>query len=142
MLTIVEKMFVKEYLKDLNATQAFIRATREEKNAKQRANQWLKKPEINEAIAKEMERYLSVLDIDNNYVLSNIKEVLETSMARSPITTSEDGTPITSYDPTTALKATEQLGKYLKLFTDKMESINVQTDFEEYIKKVESEDEY
>lgn len=140
MLKLDEKRFIKEYMKDLNPTNAYIRASGDEEFAKQKGAYLMRK--LKKEINKEVEQLMSALDVDNNYVISNIKQILETSMGRSPIHTAEDGTPITSYDPTVALKATEQLGKYLKLFTDRTENINVQTDFEEYIKKVESEDEY
>lgn len=142
MLSLDQKKFVKEYIKDLNATQAYIRLTGDTQNASRKSVKYSHNPEIKAEIQKELQRKLEEIDIDSTYVLSNIKQVLDTAMARSPITTGEDGTSITSYDPTTALKATEQLGKYLKLFTDRTENINVQTDFEEYIKKVESDDEY
>lgn len=142
MLSLDQKKFVKEYIKDLNATQAYIRLTGDTQNASRKSVKYSHNPEIKAEIQKELQRKLEEIDIDSTYVLSNIKKVLDTAMARTPISTSEDGTPITSYDPTTALKATEQLGKYLKLFTDRTENINVQTDFEEYIKKVESDDEY
>lgn len=142
MITIEQKKFVKEYVKDLNATQAYIRLTGDTKDAGRKAYKYTSNPEIKKEIQLEIQRRMEELDIDKSYVLSNIKQILDTAMARSPITQAEDGTPITSYDPTTALKATEQLGKYLKIFTDRTENINVQTDFEEYIKKVESDEEY
>lgn len=107
-MTDKQKMFVKEYMKDLNATQAAIRAGYSEDTAKQIGYENLTKPYIQEAIEKEMEERTKKVEISAEYVLSNLKKVAENSMDRN--------------DSAGANKSLELLGKYLKLFTDKTET--------------------
>lgn len=54
-LTGKQRLFVSEYLKDLNATQAAIRAGYSEKTAYRTGNDNLKKPQIQEAIREQMD---------------------------------------------------------------------------------------
>lgn len=68
-LTEKQKMFVKEYLIDLNATQAAIRAGYSEDSARQIANETLTKPYIQEAIQKAQDKRAEKLDIDAEWVL-------------------------------------------------------------------------
>lgn len=107
-MTDKQKMFVKEYMKDLNATQAAIRAGYSENSAKEIGCENLTKPNIQEAIQKEMEERTQKVEITAEYVLSNLKKVAENSMDRN--------------DSAGANKSLELLGKYLKLFTDKTET--------------------
>ena len=85
----------------------------------------LAKPEVQ----RMCEEALETANITKDYVLSNIKYIVDTSLQES-------------YDPQNALRGLELLGKYHKLFTDRTENMNVQTDFETYIKKVESDEEF
>ena len=61
-LTSKQKMFVKEYLIDLNATQAAIRAGYSENCAAEQGSENLRKPYIQEAITKAMKE---LIPIDN-----------------------------------------------------------------------------
>jgi phage terminase small subunit len=107
-MTEKQKMFIKEYLKDLNATQAAIRAGYSEDSAKVIGCENLTKPYIAEEIEKELSARTKKVEIDAEYVLNNLKKVAETSMERN--------------DSAGANKSLELLGKYLKLFTDKTET--------------------
>lgn len=112
---------------------------------------WLKEPEIQEHISKVLNEKTATLNVTTDYVLSNLHHITEDSMGRiehvytpEPTETIPDPKPIitTHEDYDTAIKALTLLGKYNKMFTERSENINVTTNFEEYIKKVESEDEY
>lgn len=112
---------------------------------------WLKEPDIIAHIESTLKNKTAALNVTTDYVLQNLHHITEDSMGRiehiyTPAPTEEnpDPTPIVSTreDYDTAIKALTLLGKYNKMFTERSENINVTTNFEEYIKKVESDDEY
>jgi phage terminase small subunit len=76
-LTDKQEMFCKEYLIDLNATQAAIRAGYSEKTARQGGAENLSKPNIQERIAELKETRSEAIDIDAKYVLRRLKEIDE-----------------------------------------------------------------
>lgn len=76
-LTAKQEMFVSEYLKDLNATQAAIRAGYSEKTANRIATENLSKLVIQEAIAKGKQKRLEETKVDANYVLKRLIEIDE-----------------------------------------------------------------
>jgi phage terminase small subunit len=109
-LTPKQSMFVKEYLVDLNATQAAIRAGYSAKTAGSVGNENLQKPEIATAIQAAMDKRSQKTEITAEYVLTGIKNVTERC--------ADEGD---NHNPQAALKGYELLGKHLKLFTDKIE---------------------
>lgn len=100
-------MFIKEYLVDLNATQAAIRAGYSPKTAGQIGEENLRKPEIVKAVQAEMDARSQETGITAQLVLKRINRIAETAEA--------------SEDFPAALKANELLGKHLKLFRDVVE---------------------
>lgn len=130
-LTAKQQMFVKEYLVDLNATQAAIRAGYSARTAGQIGDEILKKPEIASAVQAAMDSRSQRTEITADYVLSGIQEIAERCLQRVPVmegrgedrrqATDEDGRNVWSFDAAGANKAFENLGKHLKLFTDKVE---------------------
>ena len=79
-LTDKQRMFVKEYMKDLNATQSAIRAGYSEDTAKQIGYENLTKPYIQEAIQKEMEERTKKAEISAEYVLGSLKQIADRCM--------------------------------------------------------------
>lgn len=71
-LTPKQRIFVAEYLKDLNATQAAIRAGYSEKSAGDQAAQLLGKTHIQAAIDAAKERREAATEIDANWVLKRL----------------------------------------------------------------------
>jgi phage terminase small subunit len=106
-LTPKQDMFVREYLIDLNATQAAIRAGYSAKTAAQIGEENLRKPDIAKAIQAGMDQRSQRTNITAEEVLANIKRIAQKA---------ED-----MDDNGNALRANELLGKHLKLFTDKIE---------------------
>lgn len=104
-LTAKQELFCKEYLVDLNATQAAIRAGYSEKTAKEIGCENLTKPNIQEYIKEAMNKRSQKVEIDADYVLQGIKDIADNDEEQSK----------------DRLKAYELMGKHLKLFTDKVE---------------------
>ena len=74
-LTNKQKSFVAEYLIDLNATQAAIRAGYSAKTAEWQGPQLLKKTHVAEAIQEAMARREKRTDINADYVLNRLVEI-------------------------------------------------------------------
>lgn len=104
-LTAKQELFIKEYLVDLNATQAAIRAGYKEDNAYATGAENLRKPQIANEIQKHMQKRSHAVEINAEYVLRGIKDIAEGKETKD----------------NDKLKAFELMGKHLKLFTDKVE---------------------
>ena len=131
-LTDKQQRFVDEYLIDLNATQAAIRAGYSAKTAAVIGNENLIKPYIADAIAKAQAERSERTEVTQDYVIKTIVETIERcSQAKQvydksgePVMTeTPDGdlAPAYRYDATNVLKGAEMLGKHLGMFTDKVE---------------------
>lgn len=70
-----QRRFVEEYLKDLNATQAAIRAGYSARSAKQTADAMLSKPHIAAAVAQAMQERSQRTEVDVDYVLKRMVEI-------------------------------------------------------------------
>ena len=74
-LTDKQELFAREYLKDLNATQAAIRAGYSEKTAKQVGYENLTKPHVLELVAELKAQRVEQTGIDAAYVLRRLTEI-------------------------------------------------------------------
>lgn len=106
-LTSKQELFCKEYLIDLNATQAAIRAGYSEKTACAIGTENLRKPNIASFLEQAMAERSASTGITACYVLEGIKSLTDTL--------------VTSEDPKSAYKGFELLGKHLALFSDKVD---------------------
>lgn len=124
-ITPKQELFVKEYLVDLNATQAAIRAGYSVKTAGSQSHDLLKKPEIQEFVSSCATNRAKSVEITAEYVLSTIKNTIERCAQAEPVFDREGvETGEYKFDSAAVLKGSELLGKYLKLFTDKTEISN------------------
>jgi len=97
-----QEAFCKEYVIDLNATQAAIRAGYAEKTAYSQGQRLLKHVEVVSRLAEYAKKRCDEADISAKMVLDGIKAIAQKEDSR-------DGD---------RLKAYGLLGKYLKLFSD------------------------
>lgn len=130
-LTPQQSLFVREYLKDLNAKQAAIRAGYSKKTAKQQGSRLLTDVDVQAAIAAGTEKKAERAEISAAYVLKTLQEVAERCMQKAPVmefdheakemrqAVDEDGKDIWEFNANGANKALELLGKHLALFTEK-----------------------
>lgn len=105
-LTDKQTAFVREYLVDLNATQAAIRAGYSERTAYSVGQRLLKNVEIQRAVAAAQAKRARRVEIEAEDVLRGVIEV--TAQARG------------SGDLKTALKGYELQGKHLGMWTEKV----------------------
>ena len=123
-LTAKQQRFCDEYLVDLNATQAAIRAGYSEKTARVIGQENLLKPAIKEYIAKRMAEKEATLIADQDEILKYLTAVLRGESQSSVLARSMFGADEVIAKPPDEkerLKAAELLGKRYSLFTDKVQ---------------------
>lgn len=129
-LTARQAVFCREYIIDLNAKQAAIRAGYSEHTATEQASRLLTIVQVQEEIQRLMNLRTERLDITAEYVLNGIVEVIERCKQVRPVldkqgqpvmAEDEDGElrPVFTFDAANALRGKELLGRYLKLFDEK-----------------------
>lgn len=106
-LTDKQRMFCKEYLIDLNATQAAIRAGYSHKTAQEQGSRLLTNVMVTEYIQKLMDKRTNKVELTAENIL---KDIIETRKAAASDEKHND-----------RLKANELLGKHLKMWTDKVD---------------------
>ena len=148
-LTDKQRIFIKEYLVDLNATQAAIRAGYSKKTAEIIGHENLRKPNIATIIQEEMDKRAAKIDITAEKVLQelaklafgNIKNLYDengqllhprdlpdevsatiTEVTERVVQVGEGNATLERKFKVSDKKASlELLGKHLKLFTEKIE---------------------
>ena len=126
-LTEKQKRFCDEYLIDLNATQAAIRAGYSERSARQIAERNMTKDDIQKYIKERMSEKEKQLIADQDEVLKYLTSVLRGESTAQEIVIegtgdgcSEAKTMEKAPSEKERLKAAELLGKRYALFTDKV----------------------
>ncbi len=76
-LTLKQERFVQEYLVDLNATQAAVRAGYKEKTAGAIGSENLKKPEIQKALQKALKDREGRTEVTQDYVIKKLVEIAD-----------------------------------------------------------------
>lgn len=132
-LTPKQKRFVEEYLVDLNATQAAIRAGYSQRTAGQIGEQNLKKLEIKQAIQEAQSKRAERTELTQDYVIQELIKVVEVCTGQKETVITEvlkntmdntvhaHDTERKLYDASAANRALELLGKHLGMFKDKVE---------------------
>lgn len=127
-MTAKQRRFCDEYLIDLNATQAAIRAGYSKKTAQQMGTENLSKPVIKEYIAARMAEKESELIADQDEVLKYLTAVMRGETQSEVVVVENIGdymsqarTMQKAPDEKERLKAAELLGKRYGLYTDRVE---------------------
>lgn len=140
-LTAKQRRFCDEYLIDLNATQAAIRAGYSKRSARQIADENMAKPYIRSYIDARMAEKESKLIADQDEVLKYLTSVLRGESQSTEIVVegtgdgcSEARTIMKEPSEKDRLKAAELLGKRYGLYTEKVEadvdmSLNISVDY-------------
>ena len=148
-MTIKEREFVNEYISTLDdkKAQRTVGITPYDPTL-------LSRPDINTLISQKLEEHFQTLDITDEYIISQIKQVYEDASRPVPrvkidkdgnqiFYTTPDNKPIFDVDRSSQLKALELLGRYRSLFVDRSTSqVDVTTDFEKYIATATDKEEW
>ena len=138
-MTPKQERFVAEYLVDLNATQAAIRAGYSKKTAYSIGQENLKKPAVAEAVVAAQAKRSERTEVTQDYVLATITDTIERCKQAEPVkykngdlvyvaTPSGDLAPAYKFNATAVLKGSELLGRHLAMFTDKLVTKNAVED--------------
>lgn len=133
-LTEKQKAFVAEYLKDLCGGHAAIRAGYSPRTARQTAHDLLTDPEyahVKDAVDEAMAQRSMRTQVDADYVVRNLTEVVDRCMQRAPVmvrdgrrmvqATDDEGRDVWQFDAKGANGALTLLGKHLGMYVEKKE---------------------
>lgn len=132
-LTARQSRFVDEYLVDLNATQAAVRAGYAPSGARQHACRLLARENVKKAVEKAMKRRQERVELTADEVIGDLRELRDICMGRKPVKimtvvkNAREGTaePVEVegmvFEPAAANRALEMLGRHMRLFADRMD---------------------
>lgn len=125
-LTDKQQRFCEEYLIDLNATQAAIRAGYAEAAANREGSRLLSNVDIHARIAELKSERAEKLSIDSEWVLKRLVAISDRCMQAEPVMIpsrlgmvhkeDEEGNRVYEFDSNGANKATELIGKHIGFF--------------------------
>ncbi len=132
-LTEKQKLFCREYIIDLNASQAAVRAGYSKKCAKEQGYRLLTYAHIQEELSELSKSRESRLEVSADYVIQTIVDTIQRCAQGEPML-DRKGSPVIGYDPLTGdekqlykfdsaavLRGAELLGRHLRLFSDRVE---------------------
>ena len=121
-MTEKQKRFCDEYLIDLNATQAAIRAGYSKKTARSIGNELLTKPDIQAYMQKQLDKIHEQKTADAQEVIEYLTSVMRGEHTEQALQLVGDGVQVICDINVSAkdrLKAAELIGKRYGIFTDK-----------------------
>lgn len=127
MTTEKQETFIREYMVDLNATQAAIRAGYSPKTASEQGSRLLSNVKVRTRIDELISARKEKLELDAEWVLNRLMQVANQSMKAEPVmkwdyeSRSMVETGEYTFDSSGANKALELIGKHLAMFKDKVE---------------------
>lgn len=118
-LTAKQERFCREYLIDLNATQAAIRAGYSKKTAEATASRLLRNVNISSRVRELKDKRADELELDAYWVLKRLKDISDRSMQAVPVMEYDHSagelveTGEYQFDSAGANKATELIGRHI-----------------------------
>jgi phage terminase small subunit len=143
-LTPKQERFIQEYLIDLNASQAALRAGYRNGGS---GSQLIRKDHVSRAVEAAKEARANRMKVTADYVLENLKTVVERCLQHEPVekwnperrkrehVTDTSGNPLYQFDSTGANRALELIGRHLGLFKDKIEHSEKSWGLAEFIRE-------
>lgn len=132
-LTVKQSLFCREYIVDLNASQAAIRSGYSAKCAKEQGYRLLTYAHIQERLSELIRSRESRLEITADYVIRTIVDTIQRCSQGQPIL-DRTGSPVFGpdaltgderqlykFDSAAVLRGAELLGRHLRLFSDRLE---------------------
>ncbi len=138
-LTPMQTRFVDEYLIDLNAKEAAIRAGYSKKTAKQLGYKTLQVPAVQEAVTEAMAARSERTKVSQDWIIERLVENVERAMQIKPVLDGQ-GKPTGehAYQGNVANKGLELLGRHQGMFTDNVKlSGGLKATHEEALKELE-----
>lgn len=125
MLTAKQSVFVDEYLVDLNATQAAIRAGYSAKTAASQGERLLRNAYLQTELTARINARQQRTEITQDYVLTTIRDTVERCRQAEPVMErGHDGEMVPTgeyrFDAANVLKGAELLGRHLGMWNDKL----------------------
>lgn len=123
-----QEMFCKEYIIDLNATQAAIRAGYSERTARSQGQRLLTNVDILARIKELKDKRADELELDAYWVLKRLKDVSDRSMQAEPVMTYDHAlgemveTGEYEFDSHGANRSTELIGKHIGMFDPRLKA--------------------
>lgn len=132
MLTAKQQRFVEEYLVDLNATQAAIRAGYSKNGAEVQGHRLLTNANVRASVDEARAKVSKRIEVDQDYVLETILGTVERCKQAKPVldrrgdpvlVDTPDGSIVPAYqfDAKSVLRGAELLGKHLGMFKERVE---------------------
>lgn len=126
-LTAKQELFCQEYLVDLNATQAAIRAGYSEATAKEQGSRMFTNVNISSRVKELMAARIEKTGVTQEWVLMRLVEISDRCVQAKPVQEWDydakcfKNTGEFEFDSSGANKATELIGKHLGMFKEKLE---------------------
>lgn len=123
-LTPKQQRFVQEYLCDLNATQAAIRAGYSAKTANEQGAQLLANLSVKAAVQAAMDERAARTELTADWIIEKTRKLARMCLGEEDIEITDRAGGLVKrrrFDALGASKALELLGKHKKLFTDRIE---------------------
>lgn len=118
-MTNKQRIFCSEYIKDLNGTQAAIRAGVKISNANSQAGRWLVNASIQAYIQQLIKDRESASGVTAAYVVTSLKKVADRCMQEEAVYDHEGNkTGEYKFDSSGACKALDLLGRHLGIFEE------------------------
>ena len=136
-LTAKQQKFCEEYMVDMNATQAAIRAGYSKKTAHAIGSENLSKPIVSEQIATLREEQASRTLVDADYVIKGLLQVHGRCMQEEAVMDADGPTGEFKFEHSGANRSLELLGKHLGMFATKLDIRAVEMTHEQWLESLE-----